>query len=328
MRINKGLLFCGTLIGGIALTGAAFASEVVDGKLGQAVETPPATEATTEKPAQDPQFVTGLELAQDEKQDVNFEVFEHDPTVAQRGKSVFGFGAEYWYIRNADNSIDVGNSQSSTGTATGQIPGAAVWFGTDKFTLHLNYRTGNIDTTKTHSISGTPVSEDQDMDEKEFEVRLRYLFRDTTIGPLLPYVIGGINRTQEALTRKIKTAGWVWSGTGTAELKSDTTKNTGMIGVGGILPLFADGKVGLRGDVAATYTERIKTYSNLTSGNQTYVSYESGLLTHLTAYWQIYKGLNMQLGVKYLYSKNIENANAGETEHLGAFASLGYTIKF
>jgi hypothetical protein len=134
-------------------------------------------------------------------------------------------------------------------------------------------------------------------------------------------VLIGYNQITLERTTDIQTSGWIWSYNGKTRKKSETVFNSGLIGIGAIVPLTKDKNIGIRGDARLLFTDAEFTRDDglrITGSGP-------GLAATATGYWNIYKGLNLQVGAK---GQLMNGGNAGAYGKAGAFASLGYAYRF
>lgn len=240
-----------------------------------------------------------------------------DPTVAEPKKWLIGGSLEYWYITGPYNTYNSANQKVTEGNIKGDMPGGNIAIGYDKFTLQYSYREGKFGIDSTYLGSGVKTHEEQN--QTEHEATLRYLFSSDK--PINPYVLIGYNQITLERTTDIITSGWTWSYNDKTRRKTETVFNSGLIGIGAIVPLTKDKNIGIRGDARFLFTDAEYTrddgYKVTGSG--------AGVGGTLTAYWNIFKGLNLQAGGK---GQLLNGGNAGAYSKAGAFASLGYAFRF
>ena len=240
-----------------------------------------------------------------------------DPTVAESKKWVIGGSFEYWYVSGKWTEYDSAGNTTADGTIDGSMPGYNVYVGYDKFTLLYVYRPGDFDIDK--KMTGTNVQTKLNQDQKEHEIVARYLF--TTDKLFNFYVLAGYSNIKLKETDDIVTPGWIWTYNLNTRYSATTDFNSVLAGIGAIVPLTKSKNLGIRGDVRGMFTDaEWKRDDGLTvSGNGV------GAGGTLTGYWNIYKGINLQVGGRYQY---LNGGDAGWKWLSGAFASLGYTYRF
>ena len=267
-------------------------------------------------------FIVGGALA--EERVLEEELVIQDPTVARAKKLLVGGAVEYWYVSGPLTSTTTGER---IGSIDGSMVGGSGYVGYDNLTLMISYKQGEFDSDLATSF--------REVVRDEYEIKLRYLFRDTCFPCLLvdnervlgvvPYVMAGYNRTKLDSTLTVKTPGFVFVSSLSPNLFREFVYDSGLVGVGGILP-FGNTGLGMRGDLSVWYTSTDRTIINPAPG----VAREDsgtgiGGQAHLTGYWKIYKGLNVQVGAKY---SSLNGGGVGTYNRLGLFSMLGYTHKF
>lgn len=237
-----------------------------------------------------------------------------DPTVAHTGKWVVGAGYDYWYVSGPYNRYD-GSTKTATGTIDGSMNGGNFFIGYDKFTLQFTTRSGAWD-VKMRFLS-QPVNDTDRQEQTENEITLRYLI--STKYWANPYIIVGYNDIMVKSTDTITTPGFVWSYNGKTVSRHDSTFKSGLAGIGLIIPF--NRYLGIRGDGRLMFTSA----ENKRDDGRVWTGSGIGGAGTLTGYWNIYKGLNLQVGGKFLY---LAGGDAGWYTKGGYFASLGYNYKF
>lgn len=256
------------------------------------------------------------------------ELILKDPTVAERGKFLIGGAADLWYVRGPLKSRAEGRN---IGTIEGSMVGGSGYLGYDNFTLMLSYKQGDFES----DLNKDGFRSVRNTDRDEFEIKLRWMFRETCFPCLLvrdkkilgvvPYVMAGYNRTKLDVNRRFTTLGIVFVESGSDILLREFVYDSGLVGVGGILP-FGDTGLGIRADVSAFYTSLERTTTNPAPGvNPDASGTGIGGQAHLTGYWNIYKGFNLQAGAKY---SSLNGGDAGRYDRVGFFAQVGYTHRF
>lgn len=268
-------------------------------------------------------FVFGLMsvsnvLAQEEKRVIEEELVLKDPTVAREKNWLIGGAYEYWYVGGDYDTVDADGNKVSEGEIKGSMHGGSIYLGYGNLTLSYAYRKGSWDIDR-HYIYGNYDST-SDQEQSESEIALRYLFR---VSPHFnPYVLVGYNRIKLEETETLTTAGWYWKykGPGGTVKKYDVTFNAPMVGVGSIFPF--NEYIGLRADIRLYYSDATYKRDDGLEVSDTGLGYGATL----TGYWNIYKGLNLQVGGKYLRLDGGEMI--GWWTKTGVFAMLGYTYRF
>jgi hypothetical protein len=266
-------------------------------------------------------FVSGV-LAQEgkppgeQKRVIEETLVLKDPTVTAAGKWVVGAAGEWWYIKGNYDTYDQAGTKVAEGDIKGGMPGGNIFFGYGDWTLNVAYRKGSFDIDQ-HYNAGYDVKNDQD--QKEFEVTLRYLVRGLATEHITPYLIAGYNQTNLDETKTLST-GWIWTHNGTAVGKWETTFRSPLLGIGAIVPF--NEYLGLRADVRGLWSDAKKTRDD---GKEWTGSGLGGAAT-LTGYWNIYQGLNLQVGGKAQYLNG--GSDIGWWGKGGVFVMLGYSYKF
>lgn len=249
-----------------------------------------------------------------EERVIEEELVLFDPTVAEEKKFLAGGALDYWYVKGPLR----GQNQEVVGDIEGFMIGGTVYLGYDDFTLMLSQKKGDFNSTF--------ATQTRDVDREEFDVRLRWMFRDTEILGITPYLLAGYNRTRLEQTSSITVAGRVFDDSGEETLLVDRVYDSGVAGFGGILP-FGDSGLGLRADVSALYSSATREIKNPGAGVDPDQS-GSGLggMAHITGYWTIYKGLSIQAGAKGSFLNG--GPEVGRYGRVGFFGQLGYTFRF
>lgn len=237
-----------------------------------------------------------------------------DPTVAPENKWAVGGSYDYWYISGPYNVYN-GSTKVAKGTINGDMNGGSIFAGYDKFTFQVTTREGSWDVDERY-ISN-PVNTTDHQKQREIELTARYLLPKA--GIVNPYVIAGYNDISVKSTNTIKTAGWVWSYNSKTVSTHDRTYRSGLAGIGLILPV--NKSLGFRGDGRLMLTSA----DDKRDDGVKFTGGGVGFAGTLTGYWNIYKGINLQAGAKYLY---LAGGDAGWYTKLGYFGSLGYSYKF
>ncbi|MEW6670590.1 MAG: hypothetical protein AB1427_02750 [Thermodesulfobacteriota bacterium] len=261
-------------------------------------------------------FLAGNALAQSRV--IEEQIVLKDPTVSAPKKWAVGASAEFWYVFGPYDSYDNG-VKVADGYINSTMPGGNAFIGYDNWTLQFSYRAGDADIKMT-DVSGTPTWNEK-QDQKEFEVTLRYLIRAWSAKHFVPYLLGGYNSTALDKIYTLETPGWTWTSTGTPVVHYENDYRSWMLGVGAVVPF--NQSIGIRGDVRVAFTDAES--KNTDTGSEWSDSGIGGV-GFLTGYWNIFEGLNFQVGGKFQYLNGGDNvASYGR---LGVFAMLGYSYKF
>ncbi len=266
--------------------------------------------------AEDKPIAADKPVVQEQARIIEEELVLKDPTVAQPKKWLIGGSGELWYISGSYNRTNNNGTLYSTGTISGSMPGGTITFGYDAFTLAYSYRKGSWDIDSTFSgVAGATSTIIQD--QSEHEITARWLFR---VSPHFnPYVMAGYNQTIRQDKETLVT-GWTWTYNSSRVSIIDRTYKSPLIGLGAIIPF--NKYIGLRADGRLIYSwadwKRDDGLDKTGSG-------VGGALVG-TLYWNIWEGLNLQIGGKYQYLNG--GNDIGSSSKMGAFGMLGYTFKF
>lgn len=258
-------------------------------------------------------------FAQQEKERrvIEEELVLTDPTVSAQEKWVIGGSYEYWYVGGDYETINNAGNLVSEGDIDGDMNGGNIFFGYGDWTLQFSYKEGDWDINQ--RFTSDPVDYTNHQEQEETEITIRYLMRGLSSSHFVPYLIAGYNETKIEETETITTSGWIWSYNSKTVAKYDTTYKSPMLGIGAIIPF--NKYIGIRGDIRAAFTDA----ETIRDDGTTYTGEGAGSVAHLTGYWNIFKGLNLQVGGKYLY---LAGGNAGDYTKSGFFTMLGYSLKF
>ena len=260
-------------------------------------------------------------FAQEEKEQrvIEEELVLTDPTVSAKEKWVIGGSYEYWYVSGDYDVYKQDGTKQSEGTIDGDMNGGNILLGYDNWTVQFSYREGDFDTTQkwiSPSVDTKTLEE-----QEEYEITLRYLMRDLGSRHFVPYIIAGYNTTDVKATQTIVTTGYIWNRNSTTIIWDKYEYKSYLLGVGAVVPF--NKYLGLRGDIRAGYG---KTERQLDTGTR-YTGDGGAFVGHLTAYWNIFKGLNLQVGGKYQYLDG-GNVNIADFAKVGSFAMVGYSYRF
>ncbi len=240
-----------------------------------------------------------------------------DPTVSVPGKWVIGGALEYWYTSGDYFKYDYSTGKKTAeGKIEGGMPGGNIFVGYGNFSLNYAYRKGSWDIDIQYLSPSMKTVETQDQTENEFT--MRYLIRVSQY--LNPYFLAGYTQIDLSSTETIKTPGLVWNYNLKTVRKYDTVFKAPLLGMGFIFPFHE--RFGIRIDGRAHYSDAEKKRDDglkLTGNGWGY----SGTAT---AYVNIFKGINLQFGGKFL--KLDGGPDIGSWSKGGWFGMLGYSHKF
>lgn len=263
-------------------------------------------------------FICNAFAQQEEKQRViEEELVLTDPTVSFEKKWVVGGSYEYWYVGGDYETVDDSGNIVSEGDIDGDMNGGNIFLGYDDWTLNFSYKEGDWDINQ--RFTNYPVDYTTLQEQEETEITIRYLMRGIGFSHFVPYLIAGYNETKMEETETITTSGWIWTYNGKAVAKYDTMYKSTMLGVGAIIPF--NKYIGIRGDIRAAFSDAEKTRDD----GKEWTGSGVGYVGHLTGYWNIFKGLNLQVGYKGL---SLNGGDVGWYNKDGAFAMFGYSLKF
>lgn len=246
------------------------------------------------------------------------EIILNDPTVSAEKKWVIGGSYEYWYISGDYDKYDQAGNKVSEGTIDGDMDGGNLLIGYDNWTFQFSYREGEWDTQQ--DLVNIPASYTTKQEQDETEISLRYLARDFSSTHFVPYLIIAYNMINMDETKTITTPGYVWGRNWTTVIKDEIEYNSALIGAGAIIPF--NKYIGIRGDLRVGFTDAERRMDTGT----TYSGDGGAIVGHLTGYWNIFRGLNLQVGGKYQYLNG--GTNIPDYEKGGMFAMVGYSYKF
>ena len=271
---------------------------------------------------QDKQITPDKPVAQEQPRVIEEALVLSDPTVAQPGKWLIGLSAEYWYVSQNWDRYYADGSKYSWGSISGSMPGGTITLGYDNFTVAYSYRTGSWDGESTisgrannlHLETNSTLKEDQ----TEHEITARWLFK---VSPHFnPSVMIGYSHITKGDEETLK-GGATWSGTnGSNMLKSDYTFKSPLIGGGAIIPFNQYLGMRLDGRLLYTFADFTRSDGYSATGNG------AGAAAVGTFYWNIWQGLNLQVGGKFQYMYG--GSEIGGFYKYGGFGMLGYTFKF
>jgi len=250
------------------------------------------------------------------QKNVEEQLVQYDPTVPKHKKWLVGGDFGYWYISQGYNT-DVGTNRSQN-RVNGYIPAYTLFVGYDNVNLQLSYRYGQFSANNT--LPGYSHSYNKSIKETELELAARYIFYKSRW--LNPYAILGYNYLERNIATNLNSDTLAWSASGNQSLKTNSTHNSLLTGIGTIIPF--NEHVGLRIDYRL-----LLDYFQGDKDNASEKREAIGLPMRGTVagYWNIYRGLNLQLGSRYDYFPAIVNFGASR-EKIDAFSSVGYSHKF
>ena len=264
---------------------------------------------------QDKQITPDKTVVQEQPRVIEEELVLKDPTVAAEKKWLVGGSYEFWYVGGSYNRYNNG-VKIADGSISGIMNGGNIFVGYDDFTLQYSYRAGSWDTNFDYTTSTTKLTQEQ----TEQEIRLRYLIKPLAFKHFVPYVLAGYNYTTKKDTETIQTAGYIWSYKGGKTKGENRTYSSPEVGIGAIVPF--NNYIGMRGDASVMFTSA--DYKR----DDGYTVSDNGIGANVigTFYWNIWEGLNMQIGAKWLYLNGGDKI--GYDSKVGGFAMLGYVYKF
>lgn len=243
------------------------------------------------------------------------EIVLQDPTVARSGRWTAGGSFEGWYVSGPLTTYDANGNVIAKGRINGGMPGGNAFVGYGDFTLQVSYRSGNFAYTKTFVTNGNSV--DGDRKQTEFETTLRYLYKWKK--HFSPYALVGFNRATISRTEVFKTPGVTWAYNGREAFADRYTYDSGLIGLGAIVPFNQYLGARVDGRLLFSSGEWKRDDGRTVTGSGV------GAAGTLTGYANVYQGVNIQAGIKgqFLNAKNVGYYGTG-----GFFGSIGYSYKF
>ena len=266
-------------------------------------------------------FVSGV-LAQEgkppgeQKRVIEETLVLKDPTVSAAGKWVVGGALEYWYIKGKYELYDSNGVLQAQGDMTGGMPGGNIFLGYGDFTFNYAFRKGSFNGDFNYT-NGCNTHDEQD--QQEHEATFRWLMRGLSSPHITPYLLAGYTQIKLDETETILTAGYTWKYNGLKVKNTTSEYKAPLVGIGAIFPV--NEYFGLRADGRVLWSKATKTYDN---GYEYSGSGVGGSVVG-TAYVNIWEGLNLQVGGKFLA---LNGGDAGSYSKFGGFAMLGYSYKF
>jgi hypothetical protein len=266
--------------------------------------------------AQDKQIAPDKQVVQEQPRVIEEEIVLSDPTVAQPQKWLIGGSSELWYVWK--NWIRWDNEQVySSGKINGSMPGGTIYAGYDNFAISYSYRRGSWDgSSDTSDVPGATATLSQD--QTEHEITGRWLFKVSK--HFNPYVLVGYNHLVRTETMTVD-VGHPFSYNSSQVSNSERTYKSPLIGLGAIIPF--NKYIGLRADCRLMYSWAEWKRDDGFSLTKT----DFGGAVVGTLYWNIWQGLNAQIGWKYQRLGLDEGGELGATSKTGVFGMLGYTFK-
>ena len=271
---------------------------------------------------QDKPITSGQPVVQDQIRVIEEAIVLSDPTVAQPKKWLIGLSGEYWYVYNQFNRWGNAGYIDSDGTMKGFMPGGTITLGYDNLTISYSYRKGSFKCDLEFADDATKTSELKS-DQTEHEISARWLFK--TSPHFNPYVLVGYNHTIKDDEETLNGTN-VWTYNGTSVAKDTRTYKSPLFGLGTIIPFNKSIGMRLEGRLLYSWCDRTRDDGATWSQSSKFID-NVGFGAVATGYWNIWKGLNAQIGGKYQSLRAGYN-EAGNSWKLGAFGMIGYTFKF
>jgi len=266
--------------------------------------------------------ITPDKPAVQEQRVIEEELVLSDPTVAKPKKWLIGLSGEYWYVSQKWDRYYADGDKYSWGSINGSMPGGTLSVGYDMFTLSYSYRKGSWDGDSTISARANSAHQETqsilNSDQTEHEILGRFLFKGANISP---YFLIGYQHLTRSDNETIITPGTVWSNNHNSnQLKSEYTFKSPLIGLGAIIPFNKYLGMRVDGRLLCTFAEFTRSDGYTATGTG------AGAALVGTFYWNIWEGLNVQVGGKYQYMDG--GKEIGGFYKYGAFGMLGYVFKF
>lgn len=245
-----------------------------------------------------------------------------DPTVAAPRNWLIGAALEYWYVSGEYNLYDANNNKVADGDIKYKQPGFNIYAGYGDFTVLYTSRSGDgtLDFTYAPFALGpaASISTHSDVEQEDRELTLRWIFLKRQ--HFAPYVVAGYSWTDFEETQTIVTPGFFWTATGTNRRTQTIEYTAPLIGIGAIVPI--NERLGFRAD------GRVKFYSAKRTGNGFSTVEDDGVGGDftVTGYFNIFEGLNLQLGGRFTHLNGGDMI--GSSSRWGWFGMLGYTHRF
>ncbi len=245
-----------------------------------------------------------------------------DPTVAARDKWLIGLGLEYWQVSGDYIITNNAGTKIADGTIDYSQPGYNFYVGYGDFTLFFTGRSGDgtLDLTYAPGALGPAqtLRSTSTVEQEDREIMLRWMFYKSA--HFNPYALAGYSWTDYEETETLTTPGFIWTATGTPARTKKVEYTAPLLGLGAVIPF--NESFGLRVD------GRIKFYDAKRTGNGFTTVEDSGTGGDFTGtfYWNIFQGLNAQVGGRFMHLDGGEAI--GSVSRTGFFASLGYVLRF
>jgi hypothetical protein len=270
---------------------------------------------------QDKSIIPDQPVVQEQPRVIEEALVLSDPTVAQPKKWLIGASGEYWYVSQKWNRYSYNAYIDSEGTMHGVMPGGTITLGYDNLTISYSYRKGSFKCDLTFADDATKTSELKS-DQTEHEITARWLFK--TSPHFNPYVMVGYNHTIKDDKETLDPL-HVWE-SGSSVTKDVRTYRSPLFGLGAIIPFNKSIGMRLEGRLLYSWADRVRDDGATWSQSSKFID-NVGFGAVATGYWNIWKGLNAQIGGKY-QSLRAGYGDVGNSWKLGAFGMLGYTYKF
>lgn len=262
-------------------------------------------------------------IVQEQPRIIEEEIVLSDPTVAQPKKWLVGGSGELWYVWKNwirwDDDKAYNSDVINSGKINGGMTGGTVYAGYDNLTVSYSYRKGSWDgSSDTSNVPNATATLSQE--QTEHEITGRWLFKGSK--HYNPYVLAGYNHLTRTETMSVDAAHPFTYVTPTVTVcNTERTYKSPLVGIGAIVPI--NKSIGVRGDLRLMYSWADWKRDDGKSLSKTDV----GGAVVGTGYWNIWKGLNAQLGWKYQRLGLHEGGELGATSKTGIFGMMGYTFK-
>lgn len=245
-----------------------------------------------------------------------------DPTVAARDSWLIGAGLEYWKVSGDYTIVDTTGREIAKGSIDYNQPGYNFYVGYGDFTLFLTGRSGDgtLDVTYAPGALGPnqTLRTSSKVEQEDREIMLRWMFYKSR--NFNPYALAGYSWTDYEETQTLTTPGFIWTATGTPTRTKKIEYTAPLLGLGAVIP-FSE-SFGMRIDGRVKFYDAKRTGTGFTTVED---SGTGGDMTG-TVYWNIFEGLNLQAGARFMRLDGGEQI--GWVNRTGFFASLGYVLRF
>jgi len=250
-----------------------------------------------------------------------------DPLLPIEKMKIFGFSGEYSSLSfdNAYDSLDGDGSGDIDHYATG----GNLFFGYDNWMVNLFYRTGNWTNPMKAYDEGEEYDYDLEQDVEEWEITLRYLPKRSDSSMITPYLLVAYNNTELKETKTLEEGLLSWpdydgdTSNNLQIMEEDAKYQTILLGLGTSIPF--NKYIGVRCELSAAYT-MAEEISNL-AGASDKSGEGFGSTAMLSCYWNIYKGLNLEIGTRY-NEWNGGSEIGGISKRDALVVNLGYSKTF